>query len=124
LPFQPYVPGKYRISGSLIRYEKYRNAGFITISDYLNEKQIKNIVFLWILLTSLLLMLFIGFTEIFGRYFSYLIFILNPVFIVTFSRLLFSQKESYSFRGAFIILNVFGILIMFLLIADSLLAGT
>ena len=109
----------------LIRYGKeYRNAGFITISDYLNEKQIKNIVFVWILLTSLLLMLFIGFTDIFGRYFSYLIFFLNPVFIVFFSRLLFSPKESYRFRGAFIILNVFGILIMFLLIADSLLAGT
>ncbi len=109
----------------LVRYGKeYRNAGFVTISDYLDEKQIKNIVFLWILFSSLLLMIFIGFTDIFGKYFSYIILVLNPVFIIFFSRLLFSQKESYNFKGAFITLNIFGILMMFLLIADSILTGT
>lgn len=107
----------------LIRYgDEYRNAGFVTISDYLNNKQIRNIVFFWILLTSFFLMFFFGFTNLFGKYFSYIVLILNPVFIVFFSRLLFFQQPNYMKR-AFIMINVFSILIMLLLIVDSLLTG-
>lgn len=109
----------------LIRYgREYRNAGFVTISDYLNNTQIRNIVFLWILLTSLFLMFFFGFTNLFGKIFSYLVLILNPLFIVFFYRMLFFQKKPNYLKGAFIMLNAFSILIMLLLIIDSLLTGT
>lgn len=108
----------------LARYWKdYRKAGFATISDYLSEKQIKMLVFVWILLTSILLAAYTAFTEIFSRYFASAILILNPVFIVFFFRTLFSPKNLYGLRGAFIILNAFGILVMFLMIADSLFWG-
>jgi protoheme IX farnesyltransferase len=108
----------------IIRYGKdYRDAGFITISNYLNEKQIKNITFWWILLTSLVLIFFSGLSNTFSRYFFYIVFILNPFFIFFFYKLLFSHKKLYSLKGAFIILNVFSILVMCLLVADSFLSG-
>lgn len=106
----------------LIRYgNDYRKAGFVTISDYLNESQIRNIIFLWILLTSLFLLISTGFTRIFSRGFFYIMLALNPVFIFFFYRELFSHDKSNNQRYAFIILNGFGILILFLLIADSFL---
>src|SRR5512140_2369118 len=56
----------------LIKYrDEHTNASLVTFSDYLNNKQIRNIVFCWILLTSLFLMFFFGFTNLFGIYFSY-----------------------------------------------------
>jgi len=109
----------------LIRYsDDYRRAGFAAISDYLSEGQIKIIVFIWIMATSLLLMGYSAFTGIFTRYLSYLLLILNPLFIVLFYRMLFSGKNLTALKAAFVILNIFGFLFMFLLIADSILRGS
>lgn len=108
----------------LIRHGKeYRKAGFVTISDYLNDTQIKKITFFWILLTSFVLLLFSGFSDIFSSYFLYIVIILNPFFIFFFYRLLFSPKTYNNLKGAFILLNVFSVLIMLLLAADSVFQG-
>lgn len=108
----------------LIRHSKeYRKAGFVTISDYLNDTQIKKITFFWILLTSFVLLLFSGFSDIFSSYFLYIVIILNPFFIFFFYRLLFSPKTYNNLKGAFILLNVFSVLIMLLLAADSVFQG-
>ena len=106
----------------LIKYGKeYKSAGFITISDYLNEGEIRNIAFLWIFLTSVFLMFFTGLSDIFSKFFTSIIFILSPLFIFFFYKMLFSQNRSSGVTKAFIALNVFSILVMFLLIADSIL---
>lgn len=108
----------------LIRYRKeYQAAGFRTISDYLNEKQIKYLIFIWVLLSLICLILFSRFTGLLTNSFSILLIILNISFLIFFFRLLFISKGSNHQRNAFILFNSFSILIMFLLIAESLLIG-
>jgi protoheme IX farnesyltransferase len=108
----------------LIRHGKeYRKAGIVTISDYLDDTQIKKITFFWILLTSVVLLFFSGFSDIFSSYFLFTVLILNPFFIFFFYRLLFSPKTYNNLKGAFILLNVFSVLIMLLLAADSVFQG-
>lgn len=109
----------------LIRYgEEYREAGFVTLSDILNRKQIRNIVFIWILITSAYIMFFFGYSDTFDRNFSSIIYILNIVFILSFSWSLFKGERTSDSRGPFVILNTFGFLVMIILIAGSLFSGT
>jgi protoheme IX farnesyltransferase len=108
----------------LIKHGKeYRDAGIVTISDYLSDTQIKKVVFVWILFTSAMLLFFSGLSDIFSRYFLFTVLILNPFFIFFFYRLLFSERSYNNLKSAFLILNLFSVLIMLLLAADSVLSG-
>lgn len=108
----------------LIRYGKeYKAAGFRTISDHLNELQIKYLIFFWVLLSLVCLNLFSRFTGLLTKSFSILLIILNISFVIFFFILLFIRKGSDHPRNAFILFNSFSILIMLLLIAESLFSG-
>lgn len=108
----------------LIKYGKeYKTAGFATISNYLNQIQIKYLVFLWVVLST-------GFILFAGRLFAELnpkmfivLSIINLVFIYFFYRMLFMKKESQEIKGAFIMINSFTFIIMCLIIAFSVLNG-
>lgn len=107
----------------LIRYgNDYRKAGFVTLADYLNERQIRNIIFIWITLTSIILLIFTGFSDTFSKSFFYLLLALNPAFIILFHKLLFSHNQNYGQKYAFLVFTGFGILIMLLFLADSFLS--
>jgi protoheme IX farnesyltransferase len=107
----------------MIKYGKeYEKAGFSSISKILNERQIKKVVFIWGVVTSVFLMFF----PLFG-------FVLNPVLLVTlvvanlffislFYRYLFQGKHAQTIRYAFILINSYAIVVFLLLIVNALIS--
>ena len=106
----------------IIKYgDEYNAAGFATITKYLNDKQIRNFIFFWVLFSSGLIFLFFIISEIPGKALPGLFLILNVTFILLFHRLLFARKYKGQIKGAFILINSFSLIIMFLFIVASLL---
>jgi protoheme IX farnesyltransferase len=106
----------------IIKYgEEYNAAGFATIAKYLNDKQIRNLIFIWVLFSTCLIFLFFIISDIPGKALPAMFLLLNVTFILLFHRLLFASKYEGQIRGAFILINSFSLLIMFLFIAASLL---
>jgi len=99
--------------------EEYRNAGLATISSYLTNLQIRKLVFAWVVISSLLLLVFFSITDVFGRQFLIPFSLLNIGFILLFYRNLFGSKEPGEVKRAMILINSYGILIMLLLIVSS-----
>ena len=108
----------------VIKYGKeYRSAGFATITKYLNELQIRYLVFFWVLFSTLFLFFFFSLTEAVNKNLFILLSVMNFIFIIMFYRLLFRKNVSTEIRNAFIMINTFSFLIMILLIALSILKG-
>jgi len=106
----------------IARYGKeYKKAGLATISSFLNGVQIRLLVFLWVIISNLLILLFLIITETFGREFLIPFSLINIAFILLFHRQLFGNKEHQEVRGALILINSYGLLIMLLLISISIL---
>ncbi len=106
----------------IIKYgREYKSAGFATISNYLNEKQIRNLVFTWVLSSSFLLIAFFIHNEPFSKNILIIISALNVAFIAIFYRTLFSEKRQGDIKWAFILINLFSLMIMFLIITTSIL---
>lgn len=106
----------------IIKYgDEYKAAGFATIAKYLNDRQIKSLVFFWVLFSTCLIFLFFIISEIPGKVLPFLFLILNVAFILLFHRLLFARKYEGQIKGAFILINSFSLIIMFLFIVASLL---
>lgn len=106
----------------ILKYgEEYNAAGFATISKYLNDRQIRNLIFFWVLFSTCLIFLFFIISEIPGKLLPALFLFMNVTFILLFHRLLFNRKYNGQTKGAFILINSFSILIMFLFIAASVL---
>jgi protoheme IX farnesyltransferase len=108
----------------IIKYGKeYKAAGFATISKYLNETQIKYLVFFWVLFSTVFLLLFCVLADSLNKDLIVLLSAVNIAFISFFYRMLFLKKEPVEIKGAFILFNSFGIFIMFLIITVSILKG-
>jgi heme o synthase len=104
----------------IVKYGKeYRKAGLATISSFLNESQIRKLIFFWVLISNILLTIILTITEIFGRQFLIPFILLNITFILLFHRNLFGSNEHKEIKGALILMNSFGFLIMLLLIVMS-----
>lgn len=104
----------------IIKYgEEYRKAGLATISSYLNDIQIRKLVFYWVLVSSTLLLIFFLITDMLASQYLILFSLLNMTFILLFHRKLFGNKDFQQVRGAMILINSYGLLIMVLLIAGS-----
>lgn len=105
----------------LIMYGKeYEKAGFSSISKYLNQKQIKYLVFFWTVLTSLFIFLYPVF-NIYGSTFLFAILVLlNIGFIFLFYRLLFGETRAKSIKQAFIAINSFMLLVLLIFITNLL----
>lgn len=105
----------------LIRHGKdYSAAGFATISKYLNDLQIRYLIFFWILLTSAFLIFYFILTETFNKNIFITISLLNLTFIFIFHRLLFRKEGKNEIKGAFILINSVSLLIMVFIIAESI----
>ncbi len=105
----------------VMRYGKeYEGAGFKSISQYLDERQIKRLVFFWILISSA----FLATYQLFGINLSYwiggIVILLNIVFILAFYWFLFKVKDPAKIKIAFILTNLFLSLVLALLIINSL----
>ena len=105
----------------LLKYHKeYETAGFVTISHLMNERQIRVLIFLWGLFSTIFLLSFSVVGILFSRYISLVLIPLNIIFILAFYYLLFRKSEKNEFHGAFILINSFSLLIMILFIINSL----
>lgn len=106
----------------LIKYGKeYEKAGFASITSYLTEIQIKQLTFFWVILTTCFLFFFGIPSDAFNRDLIILFSILNAAFILVFYRMLFIKKGSQEIKGAFIMINSFSIIVMFVIITLSIL---
>lgn len=104
----------------LIRYRnEFLAAGFKTPFKSLNEIHIKLLIFFWALITSSFLIVS-GFRGLIGKNLIYIFIIINLVFIVVFYEILFTRKESFPFKDAFIVINSFSFIVMIILITGSL----
>jgi protoheme IX farnesyltransferase len=107
----------------LLKYhEEYERAGFVTISHLMTENQIRILVFVWVLFSTMLLILFSVTGITFNRHISAFLIPLNIIFISAFHYLLFRKSEKEEIRSAFILVNSFNLLIMILFIINSFLS--
>ncbi len=106
----------------LIKNRKdYEVAGFVTFSRTITKGQIRNLVFFWVLLSSVFLVEFTELFEVFSVKISWLLIPVNLIFIVLFLFSLFGRSEKEEYSRAFILINIFNLLIMILFIINSFL---
>ncbi len=106
----------------IIKYrEDYQKAGFKTFSHKITEKQIKNLIFLWALFSTAFLVYFITTGLVFNKYLNAMLIPLNLIFIFLFYRLLYNRSGINVNKGAFIMVNSFGLLVMLLFILNAFL---
>lgn len=99
---------------------EYEKAGFSSISKFLNMNQVKMLVFIWTVITSLFLFSFPLFRITMSPLMTGALSILNTAFIITFYRLIFKLSYKSGFRGAFIAINTFMMLVLILFILNLL----
>ena len=105
----------------LMSYGKeYQDAGFKTIYDHMNYRQIRILTLSWIVFWSLILVLFAYYAGVFISFFTIILFSLTAVFIALFLVFLFSGNGNKGLKYSFALLNLYSFFIMVILIADSL----
>jgi protoheme IX farnesyltransferase len=105
----------------IVRYgEEYKKAGLATISSFLSGVQIRKLVFTWVLASNTLLLLFYYLTEAFDKQFLLLLLLINVAFILLFHRKLFGYREHQKIKGALILVNSYGLIVMLLLITFAI----
>ena len=107
----------------ILKYHKeYETAGFVTISHLMTENQIRILVFLWVLFSTMILVLFSVFGIVFNRYISAILIPVNIIFILAFHYLFFRKSDNEEISGAFILINSFSFLVKILFIINSFLS--
>ena len=105
----------------MIKYGKeYELAGFSSISKILNEHQIKSVVFLWGVITSVFLMMFPFFGFNLRPLVLGLLIVLNLYFIRQFYRFLFLDRNSKTIFKAFILINSYAVAVFLLLMLNAM----
>jgi protoheme IX farnesyltransferase len=106
----------------IIKYgEEYKKAGFSTINLFLNEKQIRYLIFFWVLFSTIFLLIFSQLGFGLNNYLNVILIPLNLIFILFFYRLLFLKNSKENIGLAFVLINSFSLILMFFFIADSFL---
>lgn len=96
----------------------YSKAGFQVLSTYLSQKQIKRLIKIWILATSLAVIP-MGFSGVVRSAEVFMILLaLSVILLIWFLKLLSSPSLNY--RRAFMLINVYLILVFLLITADHL----
>jgi len=104
-----------------IKYaDDYEKAGLGVLHRLFSDKQIKRIIFVWIVATSLTSLLLPYFGIIQSIYLSIFLIILNLWLVGSLFRILFAADKSFNYKKAFIEINAFMIIVMLLLIIDYL----
>ncbi|MEI6276761.1 MAG: protoheme IX farnesyltransferase [Prolixibacteraceae bacterium] len=107
----------------MIKYGKeYEKAGFSSISKFLNENQIKIVVFCWGVVTSIFLMLFPFFGFNLKPLLIGILVITNLLFIRYFYRFLFRDRNTQNIRNAFILINSYALAVFVLLIVNAMIS--
>jgi protoheme IX farnesyltransferase len=101
--------------------EDYQKAGFKTFSYRITEQQIKNLIFFWVIFSTTFLVYFITTGLVFNKYLNSLLITLNLLFIFVFYQLLYKKEGLHATKGAFILVNSFGLLVMLIFIINAFL---
>jgi protoheme IX farnesyltransferase len=101
--------------------EDYQKAGFKTFSYRITEQQIKNLIFFWVIFSTTFLVYFITTGLVFNKYLNSLLIPLNLLFIFVFYQLLYKKEGLHATKGAFILVNSFGLLVMLIFIINAFL---
>ncbi len=100
----------------LIKYSKeYETAGYPSIYKVIRKENLKLIIFVWIIATSVSTMMFPLFRIITSMPYFIALLILNIWLVITFTRLTFNMQYEINFKKAFITINLFMFLFMLLL---------
>ena len=107
----------------LMKYRSdYKAAGFRITSDRIDNSIIKKLVFSWVIISTMLLFIFSAVNLVFNRYLTVALIPVNIVFILTFHSLLFHSENREDTKGAFILINVFSLIVMLLFILNALIS--
>lgn len=100
----------------LIKYSKeYETAGYPSIYKVIQKENLKLIIFVWIIATSVTTLMFPLFRIITSIPYFIALLILNIWLVITFTRLTFNMQYEINFKKAFITINLFMFLFMLLL---------
>jgi protoheme IX farnesyltransferase len=106
----------------LLKYKKeYEEAGFITLSQRMNDSQIRVLVFFWVLISTFMLVIISISGIVFDKKISLILIPLNITFISAFYYFLFRKTEKNETAGAFMLINSFSLAIMIIFIVNSFL---
>jgi heme o synthase len=107
---------------ALMYEEDYQNAGFPTLSNLFSVSQMKKIIFSWLLaaaLSSILMILF----GIVNLYFTAVIIVVLNAILLFFSMFYLFISRISRYRLLFLMVNIFFLIVFFLIIADNIYSG-
>lgn len=103
----------------LLKFGKeYEVAGFSSLTSYLSEKQLKNLIFVWILATAFAVIIIPVAGVISSKIIIVALLISSIWLVVTFYLLM--RKQEFNLRKAFMQINLFLMLVLLLFSVDSL----
>jgi protoheme IX farnesyltransferase len=105
----------------LLRFgEEYKIAGFPSILSSISEKQVKTVIFVWILGTIGCTLFFPLFHLISGIFLTCCLLIINALLIFYFSKIVFNKTLLFNFSPAFRSLYIYQVLILTMLVIEAL----
>lgn len=105
----------------MLKYGKqYENAGFPTINQTMSADNLKTIIFVWVIATSISSVMIPLFLKDISLAFFLSIFVLNLVFVSFFVKMAFGNMVELNFRKSFISINIYMMLFMLALIVYHL----
>jgi heme o synthase len=102
--------------------DQYRHAGFPVLTDYLSHRQVKIVTMAWMVASSATACMIVFFRILHTPLLGYTIIVLNCVLLLVIAWQLFLAKI-IRYRLIFIAANVFMLIMLAGLVADSLLKG-
>lgn len=104
----------------LSRYgSEYEKAGIRTVYSSMNSDQIRRLVMVWIIGSSLLLWILSAISLPFPAPVAVLLLVLNILFILLFGKIIQAPEAEQRSKNAFMLINSFSLLVMIILIAVS-----
>jgi protoheme IX farnesyltransferase len=105
----------------ILKYgEEYKKAGIPNLTDLFSHAQIKRLTFTWVL-TAAIASIFLCYFEIIKTRMIIVILILaSALLILRFSELLRLHGEGYNYRKYFLTLDLYYLLVLFLLVSDRI----
>lgn len=105
----------------LMKYrDDYARAGFKTLPKKFDEQKIRNLIFLWVTITTAFLVVFFASASVFGRFLASVLIVTNIMFIILFYRMIYYKHDISGQRKAYVLMNSFGLMVMLLFIINAL----
>ena len=104
----------------ILKYGKeYESAGLSSLSSFLSEEKMKNLIFVW-LMASIVVAMFLPYFKIVNHPLIVIIYTFSNVWLmIYFSLSIIFKTKKFSFQPAFLQINILQVLIMILLIIDK-----